>query len=300
MIKDLSDIFKKASSIKEKKKLVVMAAHDEHVLDAVAVAVEKNIVDAILVGDRKKINEIAEKHNLNFDKCEIIDEKDNDNAAELSIKLIHEGKGQILMKGSLDTASYLRPIIKSKGGLRTGDLLSSLAIFKIDGYHKIWGLTDGGINIAPDMHEKASIINNAVFFFRALGIEKPKVAVLGVVERVRSNMQSTMDAAMLSKMAQRGQIKNCIVDGPLSFDNAISRQSANFKEIESDVAGDADIIVVPNIESANVLYKSIVHLAKVSPGAVIVGASVPVILTSRADTDIIKLNSIALAASVEF
>lgn len=300
MIKELSDIFSKPGSQKKKKKLVVMAAHDEHVLDAVAVAVERNIVGAILVGDKKKINEIAEKHNFNLTNCEIIDEKDNDKAAALSIELIHEGAGQILMKGSLDTASYLRPILQKKGGLRTGDLLSSLAIFKIEGYHKILGLTDGGINIAPDMHEKASIIKNAVFFFRAMGIDRPKVAVLGAVERVRSNMQSTMDGAMLSKMAQRGQIKNCIVDGPLSFDNAISSESANFKDIESDVAGDADILVVPNIESANVLYKSIVHLAKVSPGAVILGVSVPVILTSRADSEIIKLNSISLAASVDY
>lgn len=300
MIKGIADIFEKTRNRSEKKKLVVMAAHDEHVLDAVSVAMERNIVDAILVGDVEKINEISERKGFNLKGCEIINEKDNDRAAAVSIKLIREGTGHILMKGSIDTASYLRPILQRESGLRTGELLSSLAIFELEGYHKIVGLTDGGINIAPDLHEKASIINNAVFFFRAMGVEKPKVAALGPVERVRKNMQSTMDGAMLSKMAQRGQIANCFVDGPLSFDNAISRESADFKGIESEVAGDTDILLAPNIESANVLYKSFVYLAKASPGAVIVGAAVPVILTSRADTEIIKLNSIALAASVEF
>ncbi len=298
MIKGLKDIFGRSSSLK-KKTMVVAAAHDENVLDAVSIALEKNIIDAILVGDKEKIIEIAETNNYNISSCEIIDEKDTTAAAVLAVKIVHDGAAQIIMKGKIETAPFLRPILARDTGLRIGELLSSLSIFELNGYHKIIGLTDGGLNIAPDLNEKVGIINNAVNFFRGMGIEKPKIAVLGPVERVRSNMKSTMDGAMLSKMAQRGQIANCIIDGPLSFDNAISKESAEYKNIDSEVAGDADVLIAHNIEVANVLYKSFVYLAKARPASVTIGASVPVVLTSRADTDIIKLNSIILAASVE-
>lgn len=299
MITKLSDIFERIDATKERKKIAVVAAHDENVLDAVTIATQKSIVDAILVGDREKIYEIADAHQFNLSGCEIVDEKENNDAAVAAVKLIHEGRAHILMKGLVDTATYLHPILKREGGLRTGDILSSVAIFELKGYHKIFALTDGGLNIAPDLKTKVSILRNGVFFMNRLGVEMPKVAVLGALEFVNESMTATIDGALLSKMAQRGQLKHCIVDGPLSFDNAISAESARFKGIESEVAGDADVLIAPNIETANVLYKSFVYLANASPAAVIVGASVPVILTSRADTETVKLNSIALAASVD-
>ncbi|HQO02107.1 MAG TPA: bifunctional enoyl-CoA hydratase/phosphate acetyltransferase [Spirochaetota bacterium] len=298
MITKLSDIFVKIGARKDRKKIAVVAAHDEHVLDAVTAATKQGIVDAVLVGDRERIREIADIHQFDISACEIIDEKENIDAAALAVRMIHEGTAHVLMKGLVDTPTFLRPILQREGGLRTGDILSSVAIFELKGYHKIFALTDGGLNIAPDLKTKVSILRNGVFFMNRLGIEMPKVAVLGALEFVNESMTATIDGALLSKMAQRGQLKHCIVDGPLSFDNAISAESARFKGIESEVAGDADILLAPNIETANVLYKSFVYLAKASPAAIIVGASVPVILTSRADSEVVKLNSISLAASV--
>jgi phosphate butyryltransferase len=299
MITKLSDIFEKIGDRKERKKIAVVAAHDEHVLDAVTAATKQGIVDAVLIGDREKIREIADMHQFDISACEIIDEKENIDAAACAVRMIHEGTAHVLMKGLVDTPTFLRPILQREGGLRTGDILSSVAIFELKGYHKIFALTDGGLNIAPDLKTKVSILRNGVFFMNRLGIEMPKVAVLGALEFVNESMTATIDGALLSKMAQRGQLKHCIVDGPLSFDNAISAESARFKGIESEVAGDADILLAPNIETANVLYKSFVYLAKASPAAIIVGASVPVILTSRADSEVVKLNSISLAASVD-
>lgn len=299
MITKLSDIFVKIGARKDRKKIAVVAAHDEHVLDAVTAATKQGIVDAVLVGDRERIREIADIHQFDISACEIIDEKENIDAAALAVRMIHEGTAHVLMKGLVDTPTFLRPILQREGGLRTGDILSSVAIFELKGYHKIFALTDGGLNIAPDLKTKVSILRNGVFFMNRLGIEMPKVAVLGALEFVNESMTATIDGALLSKMAQRGQLKHCIVDGPLSFDNAISAESARFKGIESEVAGDADILLAPNIETANVLYKSFVYLANASPAAVIVGASVPVILTSRADSEVVKLNSISLAASVD-
>lgn len=299
MITKLSDIFVKIGARKDRKKIAVVAAHDEHVLDAVTAATKQGIVDAVLIGDREKIREIADIHQFDISACEIIDEKENIDAAAFAVRMIHEGTAHVLMKGLIDTPTFLRPILQREGGLRTGDILSSVAIFELKGYHKIFALTDGGLNIAPDLKTKVSILRNGVFFMNRLGIEMPKVAVLGALEFVNESMTATIDGALLSKMAQRGQLKHCIVDGPLSFDNAISAESARFKGIESEVAGDADILLAPNIETANVLYKSFVYLANASPAAVIVGASVPVILTSRADSEVVKLNSISLAASVD-
>ncbi|HPJ36971.1 MAG TPA: bifunctional enoyl-CoA hydratase/phosphate acetyltransferase [Spirochaetota bacterium] len=298
MITKLSDIFERIDTTQDRKRIAVVAAHDENVLDAVTLATKNSIVDAVLVGDREKILEIADAHQFDLTGCEIVDEKENIDAAYTAVRLIREGSAHILMKGNVDTPTYLRPVLHGTEGLRTGDILSSIAIFELKGYHKVVSLTDGGLNIAPDLKTKVSIVRNGVFFMNCLGIKKPKVAVLGALEFVNEHMTATIDGALLSKMAQRGQLKNCIVDGPLSFDNAISADSARFKGIESEVAGDADVLIAPNIETANVLYKSFVYLANASPAAVIMGASVPIVLTSRADTETVKLNSIALAASI--
>lgn len=298
-IKTIADLYTYAGKGGKIKKLVVAAAQDEHVLDAVVKARLKGIVEPILVGIRKKILEIADNHRFDLNGVRIIDEEDNVRAAELSVHLVRDGEADILMKGALDTATYLRPVLDKANGLRRAEGLSSIGLFELANYHKLFVLTDGGLNIAPDLKMKMAIIKNAVFFMRRLGVEIPKVAVLGAFELVNINMIATVDAALLSMMSQRGQIRNCIIDGPLSFDNAISKKSAEFKGIFNEVAGDADILLAPNIESGNAMYKSFVYFAGASPASMLLGASAPIVLTSRADSEAIKLNSIALAASID-
>jgi len=300
MIKSIADLYTLVDNQKTKKKLVVSAAQDEHVLEAVAEASKKNIIDPIFVGDKKQIESIINKKKLDIKNYKIIDETDTVLAAKKAVALIKEGEGDILMKGLVNSTNFLRPVMKRDTGLRIGETLSHMGLMELPNYHKLFLLTDGALNIAPDLNLKISIIKNAVYFMSKIGISKPKVAALAAFELVNPNMQATIDAAILAKMAQRGQIRNCIIEGPLSFDNAISKESAKLKGLDTDVAGDADILLSPNIEAANVLYKSINYFAGANPACIILGASVPIILTSRSDTMAVKLNSIALAASVEF
>jgi phosphate butyryltransferase len=248
MITKLSDLYNHIDKQIKKKKLVVAVAQEEHVLEAVAEAKRKNIVDLILVGHEKKIKEILERKELPLSDVEIINEENIKNAAIASVKIIYAGDGDILMKGNIDSSGFLRAVLDKQYGLRKQDILSHVGIIELPNYHKIFALTDGAFNIAPDLNMKISILHNTISFVRKLGIKQPKVAVLGVFERVHPKMQATMDAAILSKMSQRGQIRQCIIDGPLSFDNAISKQSANFKGIDNEVAGDADILLLPNLD----------------------------------------------------
>jgi phosphate butyryltransferase len=194
------------------------------------------------------------------------------------------------------TADFLRAILQKDSGLRQGDLLSHIGFFEVPTYHKIIALTDAAQNIYPDFNEKVAILKNSLDMFKHLGYECPKVACLAAIEGVNPKMPSTMDAAALTQMNRRNQIKGCIIDGPLAFDNAVSKLSAEHKGIESEVAGNADLLFAPNIEVANVLYKSFTYFANATVAAIILGASVPVVLTSRSDSDKSKLMSIALAA----
>lgn len=292
-ISQLHDLAKGAN----KKKLVLAAAHDANALEAVSKAYEAGIVDAILVGIKNRIEDIAAAKGINISAMRIIDTADEAEAAAVSVKLVREKKGDILMKGNIATAVLLKAVLNKESGLRSGALLSHLAVFELPIYHKVIALTDAAMNIAPDFSEKVAIINNAVGFLNKLGLTKPKTAILGAVETVKEAMPITMEAAALSKMADRGQIKNCIIDGPLAFDNAVSKESAALKGINSPVAGDADLLFCGGIETANVLYKTFIYFAKAECAAVIVGAKAPIVLTSRADSDATKLNSIALAAA---
>jgi phosphate butyryltransferase len=281
------------------RRLVLAAAHDENALEAVLNASKKGIIEAILVGDKAKMEAIAQKQQYNLEGFRIIDEADNDRAAAVAVKLVREKEADILMKGNLATSSLLRAVLNKEWGLRTGELISHLALFELPAYHKIIGLTDAAMNITPDLNGKVSLIRNATAFMNKLGVKQPKVAVLSAVETVNPDMKSTLDASALAKMADRGQFKNCIIDGPLAFDNAISRKSAEHKGIISEVAGDADLLVADNIDVANALYKAFIYFAGAKCAAVILGASAPIVLTSRADSDETKLNSIALAAAVK-
>ncbi len=295
MFKHISDFYEQIKKQEGTKRLVLASAADEHSLDAIFKASEKKIIEAVLVGNKKKIIEICEAKGYDYKSAEIIHYQDNNTAVKESVRLIKEGKGDILMKGYISTATLLRAILNDKNGLKNSPLLSHFALFELSYYHKLIGITDVAMNIAPDLKEKTGIINNAVSYMHKIGYKNPKVAVIGAVELVNEKMPATVDAAILSKMAQRNQIQGCIIDGPLAFDNAMSKESAEHKGIISEVAGDTDLLVMPNIEAGNVLYKSFAY-GGAKLAAVILGASVPVVLTSRSDTEESKLNSIILAA----
>jgi phosphate butyryltransferase len=293
----LSDLYAIAKQNK-KKKLVLAVAHDEHSLGAVCSVAKKNLIDAVLIGSEKKIREIAKNLKLDISKLSIVNEENDGNAVKMAVKMVHDKKADILMKGNVATAVLLRAVLDKENGLRKGDVLSHFALFEIPTYHKLLGLTDAAMIIAPDLKTKIALINNSVEFMNRLGISKPKVALLGAVEMVNESMPATMDAAIISKMNQRGQIKNCIIDGPLAYDNAVSMERAHHKGIVSDVAGDADLLVVPDIEAGNVLYKAFGFSANAKLAATILGAAAPIVLTSRSDTEESKQDSIVMAAAV--
>lgn len=278
------------------KKVAVAVAQDEPVLEAIRDAMAEGIAQAVLVGDRKKIIDAAQKVGLSLDNVEIIDETDKSKACLTAVEMVSSKKADMVMKGLVDTATFLRAVLNKEKGLRTGKVLSHVAVFDIPALKRMILLTDAAMNIAPDLMAKKQILENAVEIASAIGIEMPKVAPVCAVEVVNPDMQPTIDAAVLSKMNDRGQIKGCIVDGPLAIDNALSMEAARHKGINSPVAGQADIILVPNIETGNVMYKTLVYTSNAKNGGILAGAAAPVILTSRADSPESKLFSIALAA----
>ncbi|MCX6244759.1 MAG: bifunctional enoyl-CoA hydratase/phosphate acetyltransferase [Bacteroidetes bacterium] len=293
-LSDLDELAKKSG----KKKVAVAVAHDEHCLEAVCAVMKKGIIEAILVGNEKKIKEIASKLNLDLAGSVIYNEENDTLAVKKAVKIVRDKEADIVMKGNVTTATFLRGVLDKEQGLRKSDVLSHFAIFEVPTYHKLIGLTDAAMVIAPDLKTKIAIINNSVEFMNKLGYAKPKVALLCAVEMVNDQMPATLDAALIAKMNQRGQIKNCIIDGPLAYDNIVSSESAKHKGIVSDVAGDADLIVAPDIEAGNALYKCWGFSANSKLAAVILGAMAPIVLTSRSDTEESKQASIILAAAV--
>ncbi len=280
-----------------KKKLILAAAQDQHSLGAVIKAWKENIVEPILVGDIENIQNICSSNNYDISGLRIIHEPDVQKSIEMSIKMVSNKQADVLMKGMVGTSSLLKGVLNKEWGLRTGNLLSHFALFEVDTYHKVIAVTDVAMNIAPNLKDKIAIVNNSVSCLLRLGYKMPKVAVLGAVEMVNENMEATLHAALLSKMNQRDQIKNCIIDGPLAFDNAVSIESARHKGIKSEVAGDTDLLLMPDIEVGNVLYKSLVFFAKAKVASIILGASAPIVLTSRSDSEQAKFDSILLAAA---
>jgi phosphate butyryltransferase len=280
-----------------RRRLVLAAAQDQHSLGAIIKAWKENIIEPILVGDKEAIESICESNNYDITGVRIVHEPDIDKSVETAVKMASSHQADILMKGKIGSATLLRCVLNKEWGLRTGNLLSHFALFEVDTYKKVIAVTDVAMNIAPTLHDKIAIVNNSVECLNRLGYEMPKVAVLGAVEMVNENMQATLDAALLSKMNQREQIKNCIIDGPLAFDNAVSLESAQLKGIRSEVAGDTDLLLMPDIEVGNVLYKSLVFFAKAKVASIILGALVPIVLTSRSDSEQAKFDSILLAAA---
>ena len=278
-----------------KKRLAVAAAHHESVLEAVRDAREKGVADSLLVGRRDEILGIAQKIGLELAEDQILDAATEVDAARCAAFAVRQDRADILMKGQLHTDDFLRAVLDKERGLRTGFVMSHCFLLELRDPDRIVMVTDGAMNIAPDLETKAKIIMNAVYLARIFGIQCPRVAIVCAVELVNPAMPATMEAAVLSKMSQRGQFPECVVDGPLALDNAIDLLAAKTKKIESDVAGQADILVVPDIEAGNMLAKAHSFLGGGRVAGVVVGALAPIVLTSRADSAEAKLFSIATA-----
>lgn len=297
MSKSFEELISKANQ-KTLKKVSVSNAQDEPVLQAVKAAKEQNIATAILVGDEAKIREIAASIDMDLTDFEIINEPDTEAAALKAVELVHNGKADILLKGLLETKTFLKSVLNKEVGLRTGKMLSHVCVFEIEGINRLLFFTDVAFNTYPTLADKVNIINNAVEVAHACGIECPKVAPLCAVETVNPKMQPTVDANNLTKMYEGGDFKGCQIYGPLSMDLAIDPEAAVHKGVTNPVAGHADILLFPNIDAGNITYKILVRTAKVKIGNVLVGTSAPVVLTSRSDDFQTKLNSIALATVI--
>lgn len=297
MSKSFEELLSKANQ-KTLKKVSVSNAQDEPVLQAVKAAKEQNIATAILVGDEAKIREIAASIDMDLTDFEIINEPDTEAAALKAVELVHNGKADILLKGLLETKTFLKSVLNKEVGLRTGKMLSHVCVFEIEGINRLLFFTDVAFNTYPTLADKVNIINNAVEVAHACGIECPKVAPLCAVETVNPKMQPTVDADNLTKMYEGGDFKGCQIYGPLSMDLAIDPEAAVHKGVTNPVAGHADILLFPNIDAGNITYKILVRTAKVKIGNVLVGTSAPVVLTSRSDDFETKLNSIALATVI--
>jgi phosphate butyryltransferase len=297
MIKSIDEMITKAQEA-GKRKIAVVCAHDKEVLLSLSKAVKEGIVHPILFGKKDEINVLIKELSLTDFDCDINHCDTDSEAAEAAVREVSSGKAQMLMKGLISTSTFLRAVLNKEWGLRKGGLLSHVTVFDAKGYDHLFLLTDVAMNIAPDLMQKKMIIENAVEVAHGLGIEKPKVAPLCAVEVVNPDMPATIDAAILSKMSDRGQIKGCIVDGPLALDNAVSIEAAKHKKITGEVAGKADILLAPTIEAGNVFYKALGFFTDSKIAAIITGAKAPIVLTSRADSDETKFNSIVLAASI--
>jgi len=273
------------SRLQQKKTVAVAAADDETVLTAINNACDNEMITPLLIGNRQNILRIATNNKFNTRSWEIIDERDPLTAIQLAVSEIKAGKADILMKGLVSTAPLLRSVLDNENGLKQNKVLSHFALFQTPSYHKLFGLSDAAMNILPDVSEKIYIIENAVEVFHKLGHHEPKVALLTPVEKVNEKIQSTVDAFKITQLYRENKIKACIIDGPLALDNAISRDAAKHKNIDSPVAGDADILITPDLNSGNILYKSLVFFSGAASAAVVTGAKVPVVLTSRADSE---------------
>ncbi|MCF6097337.1 bifunctional enoyl-CoA hydratase/phosphate acetyltransferase [Thermovorax subterraneus] len=297
MFKKFTDMLEKLRNLPPLRISVVQAA-DAVVLEAVKDACDEGIIEPILVGEKEKIQREALKAGFSLKNVEIVD-CSTEEAPFTGVRLVRENKADVLMKGLVDTAVFMKAVLNPDFGLRTGELLSHLAAFEVPNFDRIIFVTDGGVNIAPNLEEKVSILKNAIKALRAIGYDEPKVAVLSAVETVSLKMQSSIDAAIISKMAERNQIKGALIDGPLALDNAVSEEAALHKGIKSPVAGKADLILVPNIETGNALGKSMTFLAGGLMAGIVVGAKAPIVLPSRADSPLSKLMSIVLACLIK-
>ncbi|WP_432663955.1 bifunctional enoyl-CoA hydratase/phosphate acetyltransferase [Wukongibacter baidiensis] len=298
MIKNFNELINTAKE-QTTMKLAVAAAQDEDVLIAVCGAAEMGIIEPVLIGDTKEIKEIADKNSLDISKYELIDRSDLTEAARTSVELVSTGKADFVMKGLIDTSILLKAVLDKEIGLRTDSLLSHVMVYQVPSYHKLLFLTDGGMNISPGLEEKAMILGNSVKAAKAMGIDNVKVSCLTAKEKVSPKMIATVDADKLKIIGNKGEFgEGVIVEGPIAFDLAISKEAAKIKKFDSEVAGDTDILLVPTIEVGNGIGKALTYMANAESAGIIMGAKAPVVLVSRADSHEAKLNSIALGSVI--
>lgn len=279
------------------KTLVVAAAHDRHTLEAVIEAQKRLPVRCILVGNRNLIMETAQALNSVPDTADIVDAGDNADCARKAVALVREGTGNALMKGILDTATLLGAVLDKNEGIRGSGTMSHLAMLESPGYHKLVAITDGGMIPHPTLQQKADIVRNAVEFYASLGFRRPKIAALAAAETPSDKMPETKDAAFLQEMCAKGELGDCLLEGPLSFDIAVSRDSAKIKGVQSDVSGDVDILLAPNIATGNILCKGLLYWGGAKMAGCVLGAKTPIVLVSRGATAEEKLLSILLCLS---
>lgn len=292
MLKDFNDLIQKVKQV-GKSTVCVAGADDEEVLKAVKIATDIGFIDSILVGNKEKIEEIAKRIGLR--NYEIVHNENPDEAALEAVKIVKSGRAKVLMKGLVNTSVYMRAVLNKEFGLRTGRLLSLLAVYELPGYHKLLYCTDSGVNVSPNLEQKKDILTNSLLALQGIGMDMPKVACLAANEMVDPKISSTVDAAGLVEMVQNEEIPKCIIEGPIAFDVAFDSHAAEHKGIESKVSGDVDLLVFPNMETGNALGKSWLHFNKAKWAGIILGAASPIVLGSRSDTAEIKVNSIALA-----
>jgi phosphate butyryltransferase len=297
VLRNFNDLTAKVRNL-TKKTAVVAAAHDEHALEAVLAASKEKYIDYLLVGNREKIIQIAAGLNFPVADNVIFDAASDTEAAETAVSLIREGKGDFLMKGRLETAVLMRAVVNKETGIRKESVMSHIAFFEIPVYPKLLGVTDGGMIPYPSLEQKIVIIKNAVALFKTLGYERPKIAVLAASETVNERMPETADAKALKEYCAKGELGDCFVEGPISLDLTLSKESAAIKGYDSPVTGDADILVVPNIACGNILGKSLVYAGNAKMAGCIVGAKVPIVLTSRGASAEEKHLSILLSAAL--
>ncbi len=283
-----------AAKAKGPKRIAVAAGHTSEIMLAGLDAEVAGLAEVILVGDRDEIHRIARQEGFDIRRMEIVHQPQPREAAYEVMRLVSQGQADIAMKGKVETSDYLRAALSKELGLRTGRLFTHVAAFEIPGFDRLIFISDAGVVVAPDLEQKVQIVQNAIYVAHALGISLPRVAILAATEVVNPKVPTTLDAANLSKMADRGQIQGGLVDGPLALDNAISPESARIKGIKSEVAGYADILITPDIEAGNVLAKAITYFAEGKMAGVVVGARCPLIVASRSDTREAKLVSLAL------
>ena len=296
-IEKISDIYEVLKNYTRKKRLVVAYANDSHSIEAVYQAVKAGLVEGILVGDSEVIKNVCQEQGYDVSCFKIIHEPNDVRGAQTAVEMIRNGEADVIMKGLVSTDKYMRAILNKEKGLVTPNTtLSHVTVMECPAYHKLLIVSDAAIIHCPDLNQKMSIIKYVTTTAKALGVEKPKVALIAPTEQVLPKVQSTVDAAILSKMGERGQIPGVIIDGPMALDVAVDKEAAEIKKIRSEVAGDADCLVFPNLESGNVFYKTNTKLGGAKVGAVLVGAKEPSVLSSRGDSVETKLNSIALAA----
>jgi len=298
MIRNFDELIDQVKNNASVKRVAVVAAHDRHTLEAVLKARADGIAEPVLIGDAGKISAILKDLSAETAGISIIDAKGDGDAARVGVLLVHEGKADFIMKGILQTADLLKAVVDKETGLRTGDgIMSHFVVNEVPAYHKLLVTSDGGMVTYPDLEQKRGILENAVEVLLSLGYECPKVAALAAVETPNPKMPEAMDAFELKKMNQQGIIQNCLVEGPISYDLAVSTESAEAKGYDSPVAGDADILIVPNITAGNILGKALVFSAGAKMAGFITGARVPVVLTSRGATAEEKYLSIVLSAA---